>query len=124
MPELLELVEAPFDEIALLVALFAVGDPVVAMSPRRDVGRAILVLDQLSDPIGIIAFVRQHMRAGRQMAEEQFGHRRVVGFASRQLDLYGKPVADDAQVHLGRQSSTTSTDKSISSLIFGEAACW
>jgi hypothetical protein len=44
--------------------------------------------------------------------------------AGRELDLQGKPVLVDPQVQLGRQSSTTSTDTSASTLFFWAAACW
>src|SRR3974377_2373856 len=41
--ELLELVEAAFDEIALLVFRFAIGDAVVTVCSRRNVRGAVLV---------------------------------------------------------------------------------
>ena len=62
MPELLQLVEAALDEIALFVAFLAVGDAIIAVASRRNVRRAVLVLDQLPDPVGILAFIGQHMR--------------------------------------------------------------
>jgi hypothetical protein len=40
-----------------------------------------------------------------------------------ELELHRQAIADDADVQLGRQSSTTSTDTSISSLFFWAAAC-
>ena len=57
MPELLEFVEAAFDEVALLVLCFAVADAVVAIGFWWDVGRTILVLDELPDPISIVPLV-------------------------------------------------------------------
>jgi hypothetical protein len=65
VPELLELVEAAFDQVAFLILGFAVGNAVVAVRPWRDVRRALLVFDQIPDPVGVVALVGDDIGARR-----------------------------------------------------------
>ena len=122
--ELLEFIEAPFDQIAFFVFGFAVGDAVIPVRSGRNMWRAILILDQIPDPIRVIALVSDHVGARRKVIEQEFSHGLIVHLARRQLDLHGQSVANNPQVQLGRQPSTTSTDTSVSSLFFWAAACW
>jgi hypothetical protein len=41
-----------------------------------------------------------------------------------EFELHRQAIADDPGVQLAGQSSTTSTDTSVSSLFFWAAACW
>ena len=86
--------------------------------------RAVLVLDQIPDPVCIVALVGDDVGSGRQVIEQEFSHRLIVHLAGREFNLNRQAVADHPQMQLGRQSSATSTDTSVSSLFFWAAACW
>lgn len=123
MPELLEFSDASFDEVALLVCPLRVRGGLGAVDLGRDAGLAFLVLDDLADSVGVVGTIGEHDGPSGQIVEEKLRHRRVVGLPGGELELYRQAVADDADVQLGRQSSTTSTDTSVSSLLFWAAAC-
>ena len=84
---------------------------------------AILIFDQVPDPVRIIAAVGENRCSPGQIVEQDFGHRSVVHLTRREFDLHRKTVADDAQMQLRRQSSTASADTSISSFFSSAAAC-
>ena len=119
VPELLEFSDASFDEVALLVCALRVRGGLSAVDLGRDAGLAFLVLDDLADPVGVIGTIGEHDGPSGQIVEEKLRHRRVVGLSGGELELHRQAIADDADVQLGRQSSTTSTDTSVSSLFFG-----
>ena len=96
--ELLELIEAALDEVALFVFGFAIGDAVVTVRSRRDVWGAVLVLDQIPDPVRVVSFVGDDLRACGQIIEQELGHWCVVHLARRKLDLDRQAVADYPQV--------------------------
>ena len=98
MSELLELIETSLNEVALLVFRLALGDAVVTVRSRRDVWGAVLILDQVSDPVRVVSLVSDDLRACWQIVEQQFGHRGVVHLARRKLDLDRQAVADHPQV--------------------------
>ena len=123
VPELLEFSDASFDEVALLVCPLRVRGGVSAIALGRNAGLASLVLDDLSDPVGVIGTIGEHDSPSGQVVEKKLRHRRVVGLSWGEFELHRQAIADDADVQLGRQSSTTSTDTSVSSLFFWAAAC-
>lgn len=123
MPELLDFSDASFDEVALLVCPLRVRGRLDAVDLGQDVSLAFLVLDDLADPVCIIGTIGEHDRPSGQVVEEKFRYRRVVGLSGVELELNRQAVANGADMKLGRQSSTTSTDASVSSLFFGAAAC-
>ena len=57
--------------------------------------RAVLVVDQIPDPIGIVALVGDDLGAGGKIIEQEFGHGLVVHLPGRQFDLNRQAVADD-----------------------------
>ena len=121
--ELLELVDAAFDEIAFSILALVelnVPDPV---GFRRNDGRTVLIFNQLPDPICVVALVGKKASARRQVLQEKLGHRRVMHVAWREFELQGKAIAVHPQMQLRRQSSSTTTDTSISTLFFWAAAC-
>jgi len=123
VPELLELSDASFDEVALFVCPLRVRGRLSAVGLGRDTGLAFLVLDDLADPVGVISTIGEHDSPSGQIVEEKLRHRRVVGLSGGEFELHRQAIADDADVQLGGQSSTTSTDTSVSSLFFWAAAC-
>lgn len=123
MPELLELVEASFDQVALFVGPLRVGDRLGPVDLGRDADATVLVVDDIADPVGVIGAIREHDSPSRQIVEQNLRHRSVVGLAGRELKLHRQAIADDAGMQLGGQSSATSTDTSASSLFFWAAAC-
>ena len=84
----------------------------------------MLVFNALPDPVGIVTSVRQQACAFGEVLEEQLGHRCVMSLAGGQFELQGKAMLVHAQMQLGGQSSTATTDTSISTLFFCAAACW
>ena len=123
VPELLEFSDASFDEVALPVCPLRVRGGVSAIDLGRDAGLAFLVVNHLADPVGVIGTIGEHDGSSGQIVKEKLRHRRVVGLSGGELELHRQAIADDADVQLGRQSSTTSTDTSVSSLFFWAAAC-
>src|SRR5262245_24930312 len=101
----------------------AVCDAVVSVAAARNVGSAIMVLDQLTDPVGVVGIVGDDVGGGRQCIEQQLGHGLIVGLAGLQLHVHWQAVADDPGMELAGQSSAASTDTSASSLFFWAAAC-
>ena len=61
MAGLLELIEATLDEVALLVFGVAIGDAVVTVLSRWDVWGAVLILDQVPDPVRVVSLVRDDL---------------------------------------------------------------
>ena len=59
---------------------------------------AVLVLDQVPDPVRVISLVSDDFRAGGQIVEQQLGHRCIVHLARRKLDLDRQAVSDHPQV--------------------------
>jgi hypothetical protein len=84
---------------------------------------AVSVFDHVPDPIGVVTLVGDDVGPGRQFIEKKLGHRRITHLARREFELHRQTVADNPGMKLGRQSSTASTDTSISSLFFWAAAC-
>ena len=60
MAEVLQLGEEAFDEVALAVEALAEARLPASVALRRNVGCGPLLLDQLTDPLGVIGFVSQH----------------------------------------------------------------
>ena len=123
VPELLELIEEALDEVALSVGPLRVGDVLGSVSFGRNAGSAVLVLDDVADPVGVVGAVGEHDSAFGQIIEEKLRHRGVVGLSRGEFELHRQAIADDPGVQLAGQSSTTSTDTSASSLFFWAAAC-
>ena len=61
-------------------------------------GRAVLILDKLPDPVGVIAFVGDDVGSRRQVLQEKFSHRLIVHLPGRQLDLNRQAIADNPEV--------------------------
>ena len=57
---LLEFSHASFDEVALLVCPLRVKGGVIASDLGRDAGLSFPVLDDLSDPVGVIGTIGEH----------------------------------------------------------------
>ena len=67
VPEPLELVEEAFNEVAFFVGPPGVGDGVGPVGFRRNAGPAVLVVDDVADPIGIIGAVGEDDSTLRQI---------------------------------------------------------
>jgi len=59
---------------------------------------AVLVLDQIPDPVRVVSLVGDDLRACRQVVEQEFGHRCVIHLARRKLDLDRQAVSDHPEV--------------------------
>lgn len=90
---------------------------------RGNAGATLLILDDLSDPVVVVRPVSENDGALGKIVQKQIGHGGVVSLAGRELELHRQAIADHSGVELGGQSSTTSTDTSVSNLFFWAAAC-
>ncbi len=79
--ELLEFIDASLDEIALFVFAFAERDFFDPVRFRRNDRCAVLILDQISDPVGIVAPVCEEAGAFGQVLQKKFGHWCIMGMA-------------------------------------------
>ena len=123
VPEVLELVEEALDEVALFVGPLGEGNVIGSVGFGRDAGSAILVLDDVAYPVGVIGTIGEHDGTLGQIVEEQLRHRGIVGLSGRELKLHRQAVADDTGMQFAGQSSTTSTDTNAGRLFFWAAAC-
>lgn len=122
MAELLELVEEALDEIALFIKAFGVGDVLDAPGMGRDAGAAVLLFDDVPDPVIVVGPISKNDGSFWEVIQQQIRHRGVVGLAGGEFELYRQAIADDTGMELGGQSSATTTDTSISTLFFWAAA--
>jgi hypothetical protein len=76
--ELLELVDAAFDEVSLLVFALGERDLLGPVGFRWDHGRAVLILDHVPDPVGVVAFVGENAGALGKVPQEKLRHRSVM----------------------------------------------
>ena len=83
MAELLEPVDAAFDEVSLSALVLSEGNVPGPVGFRRDNRGAALVLDQLPDPAGIVSLVSQHIGSLRQVVKEKKEAGRIVPLKSR-----------------------------------------
>jgi hypothetical protein len=90
-PTLFDLIEEPFDQVAGSVKMRAEADRIVAIASRRDVGPSVPLCDECSDPIGVIASVReQHLI---QISGEIEGCLQVYCRAPHRLSARAAPEA-------------------------------
>lgn len=122
VPEPLELSDASLDEVAILVYSLRVRSGSSAVDLGRDTGLAFRVRDDHADPVDVMGTIGEHDGPSGQVVQQKLRHRRVFGLSRGEFELHRQAVAEDADVQLGRQSATTSTDTSVSSLFFWAAA--
>lgn len=70
---------------------------------RWDVGRGALILDQLSDAIGVICLVGQHDRAQAEVIEQAVSDLPVMRLSHHQAEPDREPLRVDHDVDPGRE---------------------
>ena len=114
--------EEALDQIAIFVKMTIEGTLGQPIGTRRDNGLCTRRFDFRNEVIGIVTFVGDNGLC-RQMLDG-LGRTVDVGNLTGGKN-HPQRIAQgiDYYVQLGRQSSTTSTDTSVSSLFFWAAAC-
>jgi len=109
---MLELVEAPLDEISDLVGFEIVMDKPFSSGVAGNDGFGTPLCDQFSYRVGIIGLIGEH--APRPEALEQSrGQGRIATLAGREDYPEGPSASIDGHVDLGRQSSSGASQSLI-----------
>jgi hypothetical protein len=86
-PEILQAVEAAFDDIAAFVSLLVVRDGFLAVGPARDNCVDPVPLKVVAEVVGIVGFIGQEpFQISSQMADAFGGDRAVRDIAGREND--------------------------------------
>lgn len=84
---------------------FAEAGLPLSVALGRDVGHRALVLDQLSDAIGIVRFVRYHDGARAEVVEQLIGDLPVVCLPGGQAEPAREALRVDNDVDLGGEAA-------------------
>lgn len=125
-PEMLELVEASFDQIAELVGLEIVGDDPFSGGVAGDYGFGALVCDQGSYRSGIIGLVSQYPQR-REPLQQGRGKGRIATLAGGENEPERPAAPIDGHVDFGCQSSSGASQSLVPPFWpppFPVAACW
>src|SRR3546814_11657183 len=79
----------------------------------RDVGRGTLVLDQLTDAVGVVGLVGQHDGARAAVVEQRVGDPAVVRLPGGQAEPAREALRVDPDVDLGRRTAAWSPESVI-----------
>lgn len=122
-PEVLELVEEAFDEVALAVdfEVDRAAEPDIALA--WDVGGAACGLDEFDDAAREVSSIGEDIAAQAEPLEQGRRGRLVGGLARRQHQAHRQAVAIDDGMDLGAQSAARSSDGVIRTPFFPPAAC-
>ena len=122
-PEVFELVEEAFDEVALAVERGIDRALDLAVLLGRDVGPRAVIDDEFDDGLGVIAPVGDGV-AGRGKAANQRRHGGLVGGLARaQQEAQRQAAGIDDDVDLAAQSATGTANGVIRAPFFPPAAC-
>jgi hypothetical protein len=98
----LEKDQGPLDQVALAVEPLAEAGLPFPVALRRDVGSGTLVLDQLTDAVGVIR-LGQHDGVRAEVIEQAIGDLPVVDLSSGQAEPDRETLRVDDDVDLGRE---------------------
>lgn len=121
--EVLQLREEALDQVALAVEVLAEAGFTAPVALGRDVGRGALVLDQLTDAIGVVGLIRQHNGSRDEMVEQRVGDLPVMRLPCRQAEPDREPLRVDDDVDLAREPAPGATKTVICTPLFAVAAC-
>jgi hypothetical protein len=121
---MLDLVDEPLDEVALLVEVLVVRDSARAGAVRRDDGLSARVCNGDAKAIGVVALVSEQVFEGRT-ADQALCLRDIGDLACRQDEADRIAEGVDGNADLRAQAAARTPDR----LIFGPpfwapAACW
>jgi hypothetical protein len=104
-PKMLDLIKEPLDQISGSIQIRAEADRLVAIAPRWSIGPSAPLVGECSDPLGVVASVRQQHRSRFQTREELACEPIVVCFASRQCELDRQAIRIDKRMNLTGQTA-------------------
>ena len=120
-PEVFDLQEEPFDEIAFAVECEVARDLWRGFSGRDD-RDGVLFGDGIAERLGIVALVAENV-SGRQIGDQGFGLGDVVDLTWRENESEGIAQGIDDGVYFCSQSATRTTDRASFRPPFLPAAC-
>ena len=112
--EVLQLGEEPLDKIALAIEPFAEAWLPFPIGFCRDIRRGSLLLDQVTDAVSVIGFVRQHDSVGAEIVEQRVDGLPVMRLSCRQAEPDREPLRIDDCMDFGREPSSGATETMIS----------
>ncbi len=123
-PEVLELVEETFHEVALPVQVIGHRALLPAVPLGRDVGARAVVGNEFEDGAGVVAAVGDGV-PGRLKAVKEGRHGSLVGGLARgENEAARQAAAVDDDVDFGAQPASRASDGVIRTPFFPPAACW
>ena len=121
--EVLQLGEEPLDKIALAVEPLAGAGLPAPVALGRDVRVGTLLLNQLTDAVGIAGLVRRHDGARAKMVKQWVGDLPVTRLSCRPAEPDREALRVDNHTDLGREPAACSTKTMICTPLFAVAAC-
>lgn len=100
---MLQLGEEALDEVALAVEALAEARLPASVALRRNVGRSALVLDQLTNAIGVVSLIGEHDGVRAEMVEQRVGDLPVMRLPCGQAEPDREPLRVDDDLDLGRE---------------------
>src|SRR5581483_2392679 len=91
-PTLFDLIEEPFDQVASSVEIWAEADRLVAIASRRYIGPSAPLCDECSDPIGVIASVREQHSSTFQPRQKTTCKSIIVRLTGCHREPHRKPI--------------------------------
>ena len=121
--KMLDLVEEPLDQIALLVDVFVVRQGSRSGRERWDYGLCPSLCNAGAKTIGVEALVGQQMIEG-QAGDQVLGLEGIVHLARSQNETNGIAERIHARADLRAQAAARTPDRLIFAPPFAPAACW
>ena len=118
-----DLVEEPFNEIALSIEELTEANRVFAVGLGRDVRPCVAFGDGLAQRVGVVALIGDENCAGGQVDDEVRRAGDVALLARRQLQLDRPALLVDKRVDFGREPAPRATQTAIRTPLFAVAPC-
>src|SRR3972149_3109825 len=120
---MLDLVEEPLDQIAVLVNLLVVDDGLRPGAVRRHYGLGPGGSDRVAEAIGVVTLVGEQLLE-RQPADEILGLSDVVHMTRGEDEAERVAKRIDPRIDLCAQAAARAPDRLIFAAPFAPAACW
>lgn len=118
----LDLVEEPFDEIALPIQDFAVAARHAPASGRRNAGPDAPLAQVLAKPVSIVGLVADEAAVGRKSLDEGGHGREIVRLPGCQGQCNRQAATIDHGMDLGGQAAARAPNRFLA-VFLGAAAC-
>jgi hypothetical protein len=122
-PELFDLVEEPFDEVALPVQPAGKDEPSLSVAARRNVGKHLLLGRTRPDGGCVVALVGEQDAAARHRLDQGLGLDAVVDLAGSQRQADRAAFGVDKRVDLARKTASGTSHAVIEGPLFAVAPC-